>query len=209
VVDAAGAWVAVLAALGGASVPVVPVRHQLLITDPVAGYDDHPIVRILDHNLYTRPCDGGVLVGGYEAAPLVIDDLPDSVERLELDPTVPAELMRLAERWVVPLRGATVALTRGGIPTMTADGRPMFGWIPEMPGLLVVGGCNVGGLSISPAIGEITAGLVRGEPPTIDVRALDPMRHRDLGPPVVRREAVARYANRYHDEAGQPVVPNS
>ena len=37
VVDAAGAWVAQVASLAGGEVPVAPVRHQLLITEPDPG----------------------------------------------------------------------------------------------------------------------------------------------------------------------------
>ena len=37
VIDAAGAWARVVGALAGVEVPVAPVRHQLLITRPIAG----------------------------------------------------------------------------------------------------------------------------------------------------------------------------
>src|SRR2546422_656043 len=37
VVDAAGAWAGQLAALAGVRIPLVPMRHQLFITQPLAG----------------------------------------------------------------------------------------------------------------------------------------------------------------------------
>ena len=37
VVDAAGAWTARVAAAAGIALPLVPVRHQLFITEPIAG----------------------------------------------------------------------------------------------------------------------------------------------------------------------------
>src|SRR5439155_572619 len=46
VVDAAGAWARAVAELAGVRAPIVPVRHQLYITEPIAGSrPDHPIVR--------------------------------------------------------------------------------------------------------------------------------------------------------------------
>jgi glycine/D-amino acid oxidase-like deaminating enzyme len=49
VVDAAGGWVRQIADLAAARVPVAPVRHQLLITDPAPGIDQaDPIIRVVD-----------------------------------------------------------------------------------------------------------------------------------------------------------------
>src|SRR5262249_42624771 len=74
VVDAAGAWSALLADEGGIRVPVIPTRHQLFITEPIPGVmPHHPIVRIHEPSVYTRPEQGGLMLGGYEDHPLQID----------------------------------------------------------------------------------------------------------------------------------------
>jgi 4-methylaminobutanoate oxidase (formaldehyde-forming) len=74
VVDAAGAWLRAVAALSGAKVAVVPTRHQLLITEPIDGVDAmQPITRIIDVNVYARPDEGGLMLGGYEQSPLQYD----------------------------------------------------------------------------------------------------------------------------------------
>ncbi|HEY5724966.1 MAG TPA: FAD-dependent oxidoreductase, partial [Methylomirabilota bacterium] len=45
VVDAAGAWTTRVAAAAGLRVPLVPVRHQLFVTEPIAGVEPlQPIV---------------------------------------------------------------------------------------------------------------------------------------------------------------------
>jgi len=55
---------------------------------------------------------------------------------------------------------------RGGLPTMTADGRHIVDWVPGVTGFFVACGCCVGGLSISPAVGEALADwIVDGETP--------------------------------------------
>src|SRR5207302_7389445 len=70
VVDAAGAWTRVIAGLAGTRVGAIATRHQLLITQPIAGVEPHqPIARVIDCNVYIRPADGGLMVGGYESDP--------------------------------------------------------------------------------------------------------------------------------------------
>ena len=58
----------------GASVRMVPTRHQLMITEPIAGVAPmQPITRIIDANVYVRPDEGGLMLGGYEADPVQYD----------------------------------------------------------------------------------------------------------------------------------------
>ncbi len=67
-VDAAGAWARVVAAGLGAALPVVPTRHQHLITEPIAGVGpEFPIARVIDAHVYVRHERGGLMLGGYEA----------------------------------------------------------------------------------------------------------------------------------------------
>jgi len=49
---------------------------------------------------------------------------------------------------------------RGGLPTMTADGGHIVGPIPGVRGLYAATGCCVGGLSISPIVGQLLAELI-------------------------------------------------
>jgi len=43
---------------------------------------------------------------------------------------------------------------------MTADGLPIIGGVPGVEGVFVACGCCVGGLSISPAVGQALAELI-------------------------------------------------
>jgi 4-methylaminobutanoate oxidase (formaldehyde-forming) len=74
VVDAAGAWVRQVGELAGAWVAAAPVRHQLLVTEPLPDVaPSAPITRILDSAVYLRPARGGLMIGGFEADPLPVD----------------------------------------------------------------------------------------------------------------------------------------
>jgi 4-methylaminobutanoate oxidase (formaldehyde-forming) len=171
VVDAAGAWTRQVAEASGISIPLVPTRHQLFVTDPVDGARaDLPIVRIADAAVYVRPCDGGLLWGGFEEGPRMFD--VDELGPQFVIPDTPLDanvLWRLADDvhdQLPVLRAAPVREHRGGLPTMTADGEHIVGPAPRAEGFFIAGGCNVAGLSVSSAVGDVLAAwIVDGEPP--------------------------------------------
>jgi glycine/D-amino acid oxidase-like deaminating enzyme len=181
VVDTAGAWARLVGAAAGLRVPAVATRHQLLITEPIPGVaDEQPIVRIPDAQVYVRPAGGGLMLGGYEADPVQYDmgTLPSDfqVQDLALDLGVLRGLVeRVAELFPV-FDQAPVRLHRGGLPTMTPDGRPLVGPAPGLGGLFIAAGCCVGGLSISPAVGALLAGWIVNGRPSIDLALLAPER---------------------------------
>jgi glycine/D-amino acid oxidase-like deaminating enzyme len=177
VVDAAGAWTRQVAEASGIRVPLVPTAQQLFVTEPVEGANpDLPMVRIMDAAVYMRPCDGGFLWGVYEEHPRFFDmnTLGEGfqIKDMPLDASV---LWRYAEdvkRQLPILLKAKMRKHRGGIPTMTADGQHIVGPTPAVRGFFFASGCNVAGLSISPALGEaLAAWIVDGTPP-IDLTPL-------------------------------------
>ena len=181
VVDAAGAWTRLVAQMADGRVPVVPTRHQLLITEPIDGVAaTQPIVRVIDSNVYIRPEKGGLMLGGYEPDPVQVDAaaLPAGfqVNELALDVAVLRRLAGTVTAQFPILREFEVREHRGGLPTMTADGRHIVGPVPGIRGLFVASGCCVGGLSISPAIGEVLAGWILTGAPAMDLALLAPER---------------------------------
>jgi glycine/D-amino acid oxidase-like deaminating enzyme len=82
---------------------------------------------------------------------------------------------------------------------MTADGQHIVGPAPAAEGFFIAGGCNVSGLSISPAIGEaIAAWIVDGKPP-LDLDELSVMRFADeeLTDERLQRDASWQYRHFY------------
>jgi glycine/D-amino acid oxidase-like deaminating enzyme len=204
VVDAAGAWTRLIGDLVDLRVPLVPTRHQLLITAPLAGVEPmQPITRVIDANVYARPADGGLMLGGYEPDPLQfeMDQLAPTFQIADL-PLDRGVLERLADSVVEQLpifQTAPVAIHRGGLPTMTPDGRPLVGPAPGLSGFYIASGCCVGGLSISPGVGEVLADtIVRGRS-DLDLSILRPDRFDDAYQSEERLRAACyeRYANQY------------
>jgi glycine/D-amino acid oxidase-like deaminating enzyme len=205
VVDAAGGWVRLVAALAGARVPVATVRHQLLITSADRAVDpDDPIVRVVDGAVYLRPARGGLMAGGFEADPLPVDvtghDASFSTDDVPLDLGV---LRKMADQVAVevPLAGgAPVAEHRGGLFTMSPDGRFLAGPLSAAPGLWVASGCNGSGFSSSLAIGEALASwIVSGSAPE-GMEALAPGRFGSLADEELISRCVWQYAH-YYDPA--------
>jgi glycine/D-amino acid oxidase-like deaminating enzyme len=204
VVDAAGAWVRQVAALAGAGVAVAPVRHQLLITEPSADLDPaDPIIRVVDAAVYLRPARGGLMFGGFEPDPLPFDprDQPPAFRTADL-PLDLGVLHRMAAQVAreAPLASAgPVAEHRGGLFTMSPDGRFVVGPVPDAPGLWVASGCNGSGFSSSPAIGEALARWVGGEEPP-GLAALSPARFPALTEELLIKKGTWQYAH-YYDPA--------
>ncbi|MCX2726043.1 FAD-binding oxidoreductase [Thermomicrobium sp. 4228-Ro] len=203
VVDAAGAWVRSVAKLAGSDLAVMPVRHQLAITEAMPGTKpEQPIVRIIDAAVYVRPCRGGLMWGGFEANPLPLDPATHgetfSIDRLPLDFGV---LQRLAEavRDVVPvLHDAPIQEHRGGLFTMTPDGRFLVGPVPGVTGFWVLSGCNGSGFSFSPALGWILAEWIVAGTPPLDVSLLEPARFASpYDDATLRQTAIYQYTHYY------------
>jgi glycine/D-amino acid oxidase-like deaminating enzyme len=209
VVDAAGGWARSIASALGATVPVVATRHQLLITEPIAGVSpEFPIARVIDANVYVRHERGGLMLGGYEADPLQLDPagLSDIAE-LPLDIEV---LWRLAasvsEQFpIFQDPSIRVAEHRGGLPTITTDDRYLAGPLPGVPGAWVMSGCCVGGLSVSPALGEAMAEWVLDGTTTLDLSEISPDRFagRELDEAVLREQCRHAYATHYRSARGE------
>jgi glycine/D-amino acid oxidase-like deaminating enzyme len=180
VVDAAGAWARAVAATAGASLPIVPMRHQLYITAPIAGVQaQYPILRFVDSAVYVRVARRGLMLGGFESDPLPFDlrHRPDfSMEQTPLDDSVLVRQTATVEDSVPALRDATIREHRGGLFTMTADGHFFAGPVAGARGLWALTGCNGSGFSFAPALGQVMAEWIVGGEPSIDLTEFAPAR---------------------------------
>ena len=180
VVDAAGAWAGFVGTQAGVDVPVATIRHELAITEPIAGVaPDLPIARIIDASAYLRPARGGLMVGGFEPDPLPFTPPADSawtMADLAIDPSVPARMAAGVEANVPVLPGVPYDEVRGGLFTMTPDGRFLAGPMPGLAGFWLNTGCNGSGFSFAAALGEALAAWITTGAPPLDLSSLAPSR---------------------------------
>jgi glycine/D-amino acid oxidase-like deaminating enzyme len=210
VVDAAGAWVRQVAELARGPFPrckvhVATFRHQLLITEPSADVlESDPIVRVLDAAVYLRPARGGLMVGGFEPDPLPLDPRLQhesfSTDDVPLDLGLLRKLGGQVEREAPLATAGPVAELRGGLFTMTTDGRFVAGPVPSLPGLWVASGCNGSGFSFSPAIGEALAGWIADGRPSARLAPFAPDRFGEVSDEQLVRQGAWQYTH-YYDPA--------
>ena len=166
VVNAAGAWAGEVAAQAGVTVPVVPLRRQIFITNPVPGFDrDFPMTIEFATGLYLHHDSGGVLLGMADPRdPAGFDDrvnwefLPEIVER---------GLARLPL-----LERATIKTGWAGFYEDTPDKHAILGRTPGLEGFVCAAGFSGHGLMHAPATGELIAEVICGDPPSLDIAPL-------------------------------------
>src|SRR5438876_966935 len=190
----------------------IPTRHQLLITEPIPGVGpEFPIARVIDVNVYVRHERGGLMLGGYEPDPVQVDaaTLPPAfdVSDLPLDLEVLWRLARSVREQFPIFQEPTIRVAehRGGLPTLTMDDRYLVGPLPGVAGAWVMSGCCVGGLSVSPALGEAIAEWIVDGAPALDCSDISPARF--AGPideAALRERCRHAYATHYRASGGAP-----
>ena len=178
VVDAAGAAAAEVGRLAGVSVPVVPIKHQYVVTEPLtpALGQDATTVRDPDNIVYFRPEAGGLLVGGYIRQPEVwrpaAEPLAQPRTLLPADPDRFAESWASARRRVPALATTPVAKVVHGPEAFTPDGEFLLGEV-EVAGFWVAAGFCVHGLAAAGGVGKVMAEWIVDGVPEYDVAGMD------------------------------------
>jgi len=206
VVLAAGAWTRQFGRKLGLNLCAVPVQHQAFVTGPIAGVlGEQPVVRITEPQIYVRPEQGGLLVGGYGYRPLSVDmdQFPDDFEiaALKADPVYYRQLSDAAREFFPSLREATVVQERRGLPTVSPDGRLLVSECNDLSGLIIASACGVGGIDRSPGVGRVVAEVVSGDLSWIapDVLSVDRFEDDRLSDPALRARCEETYAHHYHE----------
>ena len=80
---------------------------------------------------------------------------------------------------------------------MTADGEHIVGPAPGAEGFFIVGCCNVAGLSVFAAIGEVLAAWIVDREPPLDLAPLSVTRFGAQSEDDLRRDAARQYHHFY------------
>ena len=215
----AGQWSRALGRMAGVNVPLVPVQHQYLITEPIAGVASNlPTLRDPDRLTYWKEEVGGLVMGGYEPnpKPWAIDGLPDGFEFQLLDTDLDhfEPLLELAAGRVPAMQTAGIREFINGPESFTPDGNFILGEAQETRGVFVGAGFNAFGIAAGGGAGMVLAEWVaKGEPPydlwPVDIRRFG-KNHLDTN--WVRTRTLEAYAKHYamawpHEEyrSGRPL----
>ncbi|WP_426202362.1 NAD(P)/FAD-dependent oxidoreductase [Pseudomonas sp. TWP3-1] len=158
VINAAGAWADKVGALAGAQpLGLQPKRRAAFIFAGPEGVDIHhwPMLVSLDESFYMKP-DAGMFLG----SPANADPVePHDVQPEELD--IAMGIYQIEEATTLTIRRPT--RTWAGLRSFVADGDLLCGFDPQVPGLFWVAAQGGYGIQTSPAMGQASAALVRGE----------------------------------------------
>ncbi|MCH4879484.1 FAD-binding oxidoreductase [Pseudomonas sp. TMW22090] len=158
IINAAGAWADKIGALAGAQpLGLQPKRRAAFIFAGPEGVDIHhwPMLVSLDESFYMKP-DAGMFLG----SPANADPVePHDVQPEELD--IAMGIYQIEEATTLTIRRPT--RTWAGLRSFVSDGDLLSGFDPQVPGLFWVAAQGGYGIQTSPAMGQASAALVRGE----------------------------------------------
>jgi len=224
VVSATGNFARQTGAMVGLDLPVIPVEHQFLVTEPhpdikarrEQGLPELGVLRESDGSWYMREEAGGLLLGPYETgAPACWVDGPHPDCEYELFQEDLDRLMPHIESAMqrVPLFGELgVKQTFNGAIAYTPDGSPVIGPAWGLRNFWLNEGHSFGITAAGGAGWQLAEWIVEGEP-SIDMLGVDPRRFGDYATSgyVIRKNEEA-YASvftvHYPDEerpAGRPL----
>ncbi|MGH6855777.1 MAG: GcvT family protein, partial [Aestuariivirga sp.] len=204
VVSCSGNFARATGAMVGLDIPVIPVEHQYIVTEPhpliqerqTKGLPEMGVLREADSSWYLREENGGLLLGVYEkGAPCCYMNGPSEQSEYELfqedldrlGPYIETAIARVpafGEAGIKKVYNGAIAYTPDGSPIIgPAWGRKNF-WLNE--------GHSFGVTAAGGAGWQLAEWIVDGEP-TIDMMGVDPRR---FGP-----YATQGYLKRKNEEA--------
>jgi dimethylglycine dehydrogenase len=216
VVSCSGNFARKTGAMVGLDIPVIPVEHQYIVTEPhpairerqAKGLPEMGVLREADSSWYMREENGGLLLGPYEhGAPCCYMEGPSDQSEYEL---FQEDLDRLAPHIEtaitrVPAFGEVgIKKVYNGAIAYTPDGSPIIGPAWDKKNFWLNEGHSFGVTAAGGAGWQLAEWIVDGEP-TIDMMGVDPRRFGPYATPgylkVKNEEAYANvFTPHYPDE---------
>jgi dimethylglycine dehydrogenase len=186
-VCASGSFARQTGAMVGLDIPVMPVEHQYLVTEPhpaiqqrrKAGLPEMGVLRESDASYYMREENGGLLLGPYEnGAPCCYVNGPHKDSEYELFQPDLDRLLPYIEAAIkrVPAFGEVgIKRVYNGAIAYTPDGSPIVGPAWEKRNLWLNEGHSFGITAAGGAGWQLAEWILEGEP-SIDMMGVDPRR---------------------------------
>jgi glycine/D-amino acid oxidase-like deaminating enzyme len=172
VINAAGPWSGELAALAGSSLPVMPRRGFILVTEPL------PIVvrsKVYDADYVANVASGdaalqtSTVVEGTASGTILIGA---TRERVGFDTTVRLEPLKIlaqqAIRLFPVLAGVRAMRAYCGFRPYCPDHLPVISEDTNVPGLFHAAGHEGAGIGLAPGTGALISALATGSAPPLD-----------------------------------------
>ena len=225
VVDAAGMYGAQVARLVGVRVPIIPMSHQYVVTQPFRDVSDGhrlPTLRDPDLLVYYREDAAGLVMGGYErqSQPFALrgdgwDDVPPDFNGrlLAEDWSRLEEIFENSVTRVPAMADVTIRKVINGPEGFTPDNEFCLGET-DVPGFFVAAGFCAHGIAGAGGMGLAMANWVLDADPGFDLWEMDVRRFgRQYRSPHYTRKRVVENYETYYDikypgherQAGRPL----
>jgi len=170
VVNCAGPQAGLIGDMIGVKVPVEPIRRQVVTTGELDFVRaDFPMVVDVKSGLYCHKESKGMLLGWAD------NSVKPSFD-ISIDPDYTDAILEKALYRIPRLEEAEVANQWAGLYETTPDHHAIIGYDPDVEGVFHVTGFSGHGFMHAPAAGLITAEIITGRKPTVDISALSPNR---------------------------------
>jgi glycine/D-amino acid oxidase-like deaminating enzyme len=187
VIIACGVWSPRIAEMAGASIPLVPVVHQMIDAGPIPQFAEakeeieYPIIRDMSALMYERQAAANMEIGSYAHRAILHDpnDIP-AIDQAKLSPT---EMPFTREDFDQQMEDALELLPDmldndsveiqyaiNGLIAMTPDGGPVIGETPEVKGLWSAAAVWI---KEGPGVGRMVAEWMTDGAPELDPNEVD------------------------------------
>ena len=183
VVNCAGMWGHEVGRMAGINVPLQACEHFYIVTEPIAGLGQLPVLRVPDECAYYKEDAGKIMLGAFEpvAKPWGMNGIPDSFEfdQLPEDFDHFEPILEMAVNRMPVLGEAGIHTFFNGPESFTPDDAYHLGLAPEMDNVWVAAGFNSIGIQSAGGAGMALAQWMQtGEKPfdlgDVDIARMHP-----------------------------------
>ena len=183
VVNCAGMWGHQVGRMAGVTVPLHACEHFYIVTEPIKGLGQLPVLRVPDECAYYKEDAGKILLGAFEpnAKPWGMDGIPDTFcfDQLQEDFDHFEPILERAVNRFPALAEAGIHTFFNGPESFTPDDAYHLGEAPNLKGFFVCAGFNSIGIQSSGGAGMALAyWMENGHPPfdisDVDIRRMQP-----------------------------------
>ncbi|XP_026462833.1 sarcosine dehydrogenase, mitochondrial-like [Ctenocephalides felis] len=174
IINAAGVWSGHLLEELGLSLPLIPMKHAYIVSEPM-GAQGLPNIRDHDASVYFRIQGESICMGGYETDPILLGKVPPdfSFGLYELDWSVFEAHTSWAGKICPAFDQAGIKSTVCGPESFTPDHKPIMGPDPRLHGLFHNCGYNSAGMMLGAGCAKQMAKWVINGRPDFDMFAYD------------------------------------
>lgn len=178
VVLCGGMWTRELGLRCGVTIPLYPVEHHYVVTEPIAGaFDELPVGRDPDLCIYFRGEGQGVMLGAFQdySKAWNVPRIPDQFSFQLLEPDWEKFSVPLANgRHRIPaLQDCKFEKFVNGPESFTPDNNFILGEAPELKHLFVAAGFNSVGIASAGGAGKYLAEWMLAGEATLDLWSVD------------------------------------